>query len=80
MAGRLADLQAQTAASLESALKLFPVGSEGAIAARKSAMAVSQRAMETAQASAKQAVATAEQNVASVTDVFLKSRKVAKTM
>jgi phasin family protein len=76
--GKFADLQAQTAAGLDSALKLAPAGSEGAVAAFKSAMAAGQKALETAQASAKQAVAAAEQNIASATDVVVKSTKVAK--
>jgi phasin family protein len=76
--GKFASLQAQTAAGLDSALKLAPAGSEGAVAAFKSAMAAGQKALETAQASAKQAVAAAEQNVAAATDAVVKSTKVAK--
>lgn len=73
--GKFADLQAQTAAGLDSALKLAPAGSEGAVAALKSAMAAGQKALESAQASAKQAVAAAEQNIASATDAVVKSTK-----
>jgi phasin family protein len=73
--GKFADLQAQAAANIDSALKLAPAGSETAVAAFKSAIAAGQQALETAQASAKQAVNAAEKNFATATDAVVKSTK-----
>ena len=75
--GKFADMQSQAVASIEAALKHAPAGSEGAVAAFKSAITTGQAALETAQAQAKQAVDAAGKNFATATDMAVKSTRTA---
>lgn len=73
--GQFAEVQAQAVANIEAAMKHAPAGSEGAVAAFKSAMSTGQAALASAQAQTKQAIDAAGKNFASATDLAVKSAK-----
>ena len=73
--GKFGEMQAQTIAAVEAAMKNAPAGSEGAVAAFKNAMATGQTAFATAQAQAKQAVDVAGKSFATATDMAVKATK-----
>ena len=62
--GKFADVQAQAVATIESAMKSAPAGSESVVAAFKNALSTGQAAVATAQAQAKQAVEAAGKSFA----------------
>jgi hypothetical protein len=73
--GKFSEMQAQTVAAVEAALKNAPAGSESAITAFKNAMMTGQAAFATAQAQTKHAVDAAGKNFTAVTDMAVKASK-----
>jgi phasin family protein len=74
---QMAQVQAQAMATIDATMKHAPAGSEGAVAAFKSAVSAGQHALETAQANAKAAASAVEKNLAAVTDAATKAAKAA---
>jgi phasin family protein len=76
---QLADLQKKFMASVDTAVKNAPAGTESAVSLVKSAVTAANNALESVQKAAKQAADLAEANFNAVTNTAVKATTAAKT-